>query len=51
MGPDFRTYIPRDGKPDLVFSNKVGFLNYAIFPGKLTASDHLPTVIKLSAKQ
>ena len=51
MGPDFRTYIPRDGKPDLVFSNKEAFLNYAIFPGKLTSSDHLPIVIKLSTKQ
>ena len=42
MGPDFRTFIPRDGKPDLVFSNNVAFLNY----GNLTASDHLAVVIK-----
>ena len=50
LGPDFRTFIPRDGKPDLIFSNKVAFLNYAIFPGKLTSSDHLPVIINLSTK-
>ena len=30
MGPDSRTFIHRNGRPDIVFSNKVAFLNYAI---------------------
>ena len=50
LGPDFRTFIPRNGKPDMVFSNKNAFLNYAINQGKLTSSDHLPIIIKLSTK-
>ena len=25
MGPDFRTFIHRNGKPDIVFSNKIAF--------------------------
>ena len=33
MGPDFRTLIHRNGRPDIVFSNKVAFLNYAILKG------------------
>ena len=48
MGPDFRTFIHRNGKPDLIFSNKLAFLNFAILRGKLTSSDHLPVVLKLS---
>ena len=50
MGPDFRTLIHIRGKPDMVFSNKLAFLNYAILQGKLTSSDHLPVIIKLSTK-
>ena len=50
MGPDFRTLIHMRGKPDLVFSNKLAFLNYAILQGKLTSSDHLQVIIKLSTK-
>ena len=50
LGPDFRTFIPRNGKPDMVFSNKNAFFNYVIIPGKLTSSDHLPVIIKLSTK-
>ena len=50
LGPDFRTFLPRDGKPDLFFSNQSAFLNYAIFPGQLTSSDHLPLIIRLSTK-
>ena len=34
----------------MVFSNKNAFFNYAIIPGKLTSSDNLPVIIKLSAK-
>ena len=50
MGPDFRNFIHRNGRPDIVFSNKVAFLNYAILKGKLTSSDHLPVILKLSTK-
>ena len=50
MGPDFGTFIHRNGKPDLIFSNKLAFLNFAILRGKLTSSDHLPVVLKLSTK-
>ena len=50
MGPDFRTFIHRNGKPDLIFSNKLAFLNFAILRGKLTSADHLPVVLKLSTK-
>ena len=50
MGPDFRTFIHRNGKPHLVFSNKIAFFNYAIIQGKLASSDHLPVIIKLSTK-
>ena len=32
------------------FSNKNVFFNYAIIQGKLTSSDHLPIIIKLSTK-
>ena len=49
MGPDFRTFIHRNGKLDLFFSNKLAFLNYAIIRGQLT-SDHLPVIVKLSTK-
>ena len=50
MGPDFRTFIHRNGKPDLIFSNKLAFLNFAIIRGNLTSSDHLPVILKLSTK-
>ena len=50
MAPDFHTLIHMRGKPDMVFSNKLAFLNYAILQGKLTSSDHLPVIIKLSTK-
>ena len=50
MGPDFRTFIHRNGKPDSVLSNKLAFLNFAILKGKLTSSDHLLVIIKLSTK-
>ena len=50
LGPNFRTFIPRNGKPDMVFSNKNSCFNFAITLGKLTSSDHLPVIIKLSTK-
>ena len=50
MGPVFRTLIHMKGKPDLVFSNKLAFINYAIVQGKLASPDHLPVIIKLSTK-
>ena len=50
LGPEFRTLIHRNGRPDIVFSNKLAFLNYAIIQGKLSSSDHLLVIIKLSTK-
>lgn len=50
LGPDFRTLVDRPGKPDTVLSNRSAFLNYAIEQGTLTASDHLPLIIKISTK-
>ena len=50
LGHDFQTFIHRNGKPDMVFSNKYAFFNYAIIQGKLTSSDHLSIIIKLSTK-
>ena len=31
LGPDFRTFIPRNGKPDMVFSNKFFFSTMLLF--------------------
>ena len=50
LGPDFRTFVHRNGKPDIVFSNRNAFLNYAIERGTLTSSDHFPVILKLSTK-
>ena len=50
LGPDFSTLIGRQGKPDVVLSNKKAYLNIAIEPGKLTTSDHLPLIIRISTK-
>ena len=50
MGPDFRTLVHRGGRPDIVFSNRQAFLNYAIIRGSLTTSDHFPLILKLSTK-
>ena len=50
MGLDFRTLIHRNGRPDIVFSSKIAFLNYAILKGKLTSSDHLPVILEISTK-
>ena len=50
MGPGFRTFIHRNGKPEIVFSNKLAFLNFAILRDQLTSFDHLPVIIKLSTK-
>ena len=50
MGPDFRTFLNTNRKPDLIFSNKLAFWNFAILRGKLTSSDHIPVILKLSTK-
>ena len=50
LGPDFRTFVHRNGKPDIVFSNRNAFLNYAIERRTLTSSDHFPVILKLSTK-
>ena len=33
MGPDFRTMVHRNGRQDIVFSNRNGYLNYAVERG------------------
>ena len=50
LGPDFRTYVHGNGGPDIVFSNRIAFLNYAIERGSLTTSDHFPVILNLSTK-
>lgn len=50
LGPDFRTLVDRPARPDMVIANQNAFLNYAIEQGTLTASDHLPLIVKLSTK-
>ena len=50
IGPDFSTLIGRQGKPDAVLSNKKAYLNTAIEPGKLTTSDYIPLIIRISTK-
>ena len=50
LGPDFTTLVHRNGKPDIIFSNKNAFFNYAIERGGLASSDHFPVILKLSAK-
>ena len=50
MGPDFKTLVHRNGRPDIVFSNRNAYLNYAVERGGLTSSDHFPVVLKLSTR-
>ena len=50
LGPDFPTLIGRNGKPDIVLSNRYNFLNMAIEAGNITSSDHLSLIIKISTK-
>ena len=49
-GPEFSTLVRREGKPDIILSNKKAFLNMAIEKGKITTSDHLPVIVILSTK-
>ena len=49
-GPEFSTLVRREGKPDIILSNKKAFLNMAIEKGKITTSDHLPVIGILSTK-
>ena len=50
LGPDFPTLIGRNGKPDIVLSNRHNFLNMVIEAGSITSSDHLPLIIRISTK-
>ena len=49
-GPDFNTLVHTRGRPDIILTNRYTILNMAIQQGNLTMSDHVPLVIKLSAK-
>ena len=50
LGPDFRTLVHVEGRPDVVCSNRAAFLNTAIERGELTSSDHFPLVVRISTK-
>ena len=50
LGPDCPTLIGRNGKPDIVLSNRHNFLNMVIEAGSITSSDHPPLIIKISTK-
>ena len=51
MGSDFRTLVHCNGRPDIVFSNRQAFLNYAIIRGSLTTSDHFPLILSYRQNQ
>lgn len=50
-GPQFPTFITANsqGTPDIVLSNNRHIHNMHITQGKLTTSDHIPIIVKLSA--
>ena len=50
MGPDFRTMVRMNGRPDIIFSSQNAFLKYAVERGSLTTSDHFPVILKLSTR-
>ena len=50
QGPDFKTLVYRNGKPDIVPANRWAFFNITIKQGKVTTSDHLPIHIEISAR-
>ena len=39
----------KNGRPDIVLSNRTAFLNYAI-ERELTSADHFPIILKISTK-
>ena len=48
VGPDFSTFVHRNGHPDAILANKWAFLNVAIHGGNVTTSDHIPVIVKLN---
>ena len=52
LGPHFPTFISHGTatSPDKIFCNTHHYLNSISEPGKLTTSDHIPIVFKLSTK-
>jgi len=50
LGPDFPTLIRQNSatSPDIILSNRCGYLNTRIIPGNITTSDHLPIILELS---
>ena len=50
LGPDFRTLVHKNGKPDIVFTNRTALLNYAVKRGNLTSSDHFPVMLRVSTR-
>lgn len=54
LGPDFHTFLGfggrRPGKPDILLSNRFHSFNYALMPGAITTSDHIPVILRLATK-
>ena len=55
IGPYFNTLTEKIHqrtvcRPDIVLTNRNAFLNYNITQGPITASDHIPIIVKLSTK-
>ena len=50
VGPDFKTLVKRNGKPDIVLANRWAFFNITINQGKVATSDHLPIHNELSTR-
>ena len=50
LGPDFKTLVIQNGKPDIILANRWAFFNISIIQGKVTTSDHLPIHIELSTR-
>lgn len=50
LGPHFPTYYSplSASSPNIVLTNNDSYLNYAIQPGSLTSSDHIPIILDIS---
>ena len=50
LGPDFNTRVAnqRVSRPDITLKNQRAYMNYSIREGKITSSDYLPIIMKIS---
>ena len=49
-GPDFDTLTNSKGRPDIILTNRRGYLNMTITEGDITTSDRIPIIVKISTK-